>query len=244
VLVTARTCAPESTERFSSSYPSLRGSWCRSILCAGLVIMAAASVSETAEVTLARFLGTGRAPGPIHIAGPDGALWFTEVRGSNVGRITTDGVVNEFPVGAGGYGITLGPDGALWFTQQQLHQLGRITSGGATSFFGPTTFDPYVVTNGPDGNLWFTEWTRGEGTAIGRLTPAGTITEFPVDGQPWDIAAGPDGNLWFTDWGLIGRIEATPPHAVTYLPLVVRDDRTASSMGRTAISGLSTTAEY
>ena len=52
---------------------------------------------------------------------------------------------------------------------------------------------------------------------IGRITPTGTITEFPLpspDGQPRAIAAGPDGNIWFgMDNGDIGRI--TPTGAVT-----------------------------
>ena len=57
------------------------------------------------------------------------------------------------------------------------------------------------IAAGPDGNLWFTETSRGN--KIGRITPAGVITEFPVPhGQralPDGIAAGPDGNLWFTE---------------------------------------------
>ena len=32
------------------------------------------------------------------------------------------------------------------------------------------------ITSGPDGNLWFTEPTG----MIGRLTPLGALTEFPV----------------------------------------------------------------
>jgi streptogramin lyase len=36
---------------------------------------------------------------------------------------------------------------------------------------------PYRITSGPDGNLWFTEY---QGNKIGRITPAGQITEFAV----------------------------------------------------------------
>jgi len=62
----------------------------------------------------------------------------------------------------------------------------------------------FGITAGPDGNLWFT----GAG-AIGRITPSGSITLFPVPGSaPGAITAGPDGNLWFLDngTGKIGRI--------------------------------------
>jgi virginiamycin B lyase len=43
---------------------------------------------------------------------------------------------------------------------------------------------------------------------IGRITPAGVVTEFPLPNpgsQPAVIAPGPDGNLWFTE-GLGNRI--------------------------------------
>ena len=33
------------------------------------------------------------------------------------------------------------------------------------------------ITTGPDGNLWFTEFGAGK---IGRITPSGSITEFPI----------------------------------------------------------------
>jgi len=60
---------------------------------------------------------------------------------------------------------------------------------------------PVDITAGPDGNLWFTEFSAGIRT-IGRITPGGVITEFPLPSNrangPFGIAAGPDGNLWFT----------------------------------------------
>jgi streptogramin lyase len=46
--------------------------------------------------------------------------------------------------------------------------------------------------------LWFLETAPA---AIGRITTAGAITEFPLpDGAPQDIIAGPDGALWTTDY--------------------------------------------
>jgi streptogramin lyase len=70
-----------------------------------------------------------------------------------------------------------------------------------TAFEVPgTNTGPRYLAAGPDGNLWFSEWDKH---AIGRITPAGVITEFPLrpvsDGplSPLNITAGPDGNLWF-----------------------------------------------
>ena len=71
---------------------------------------------------------------------------------------------------------------------------------------------------GPDGNLWF--YDIGTTKAIGRITPAGVITEYSAGlnagGSPYSLAAGPDGNVWFTDNGTtkaIGRI--TPAGVIT-----------------------------
>ena len=72
------------------------------------------------------------------------------------------------------------------------------------------------ITRGPDGNLWFTEALAGK---IGRITPAGVITEFSAgitpNSAPAGITRGPDGNLWFTESqaNKIGRI--TPAGVVT-----------------------------
>src|SRR5262249_19128163 len=65
-----------------------------------------------------------------------------------------------------------------------------------------------AVTTGPDGDLWFTE---NSGNRVGRITPAGAVTEFPIptaSSQPFGITAGPDGNLWFTEFpgGSLGRV--------------------------------------
>jgi streptogramin lyase len=63
------------------------------------------------------------------------------------------------------------------------------------------------ITLGADGNLWFTEQTASR---IGRVTPTGVITEFPLSAgrEPIGITSGPDGNIWFTEFGgdRIGRL--------------------------------------
>ena len=78
--------------------------------------------------------GTRRRAFPTDIvAGPDGALWFTEARGDKIGRITTTGDVTEYPIptaGAFAADITVGPDGALWFTESSGNKIGRITTKG------------------------------------------------------------------------------------------------------------------
>ncbi len=169
-------------------------------------------------------------------AGPDGNLWFAESAAPGdsvgglvtsapgaIGRITPTGTITEFPIPTANARVNFiaaGPDGALWFTEKSGNKIGRITTSGViTEFTIPTAISsPGGIAAGPDGNLWFTE--RGNAVnmqgvpsgpgRIGRITTAGTITEFPLPStaQPLLIAAGPDGNLWFSevDTGKIGRI--------------------------------------
>jgi virginiamycin B lyase len=71
---------------------------------------------------------------------------------------------------------------------------------------------PTSITQGPDGNLWFTEPGANK---VADITPAGSITEFPVNGSNAGIVTGVDGALWFgTGNGTIGRI--TTAGAVHY----------------------------
>jgi streptogramin lyase len=134
-------------------------------------------------------------------AGPDGSMWFTNYVGASIGRIGTgyDAVpVTSFPVSDDfhPFGITVGSDGNMWFTTGE-DSIGRMTLSGSVSYFtSPGILGVTGVTTGPDGNVWFTSLDTG---LIGRITPAGEITTFPVGGAPTAIAAGPDGNLWFTD---------------------------------------------
>jgi virginiamycin B lyase len=152
-------------------------------------------------------------------SGPDGNIWFTENIRNAIVRLTPSGAFTFFTIptaGANPHGITDGPDGALWFTEFNSNKIGRIDLSGAVREFGPVSGNPDRITTGPDGNLWFTEPFPFD-SRIGRITPAGAITEFPLSGgsQPRDIVAGPDGNLWFTEYGAGQLATITPSGVVT-----------------------------
>src|SRR4029450_2533598 len=82
-----------------------------------------------------------------------------------------------------------------------------------TEFPVPTAnSNPFGIAPGPDGALWCTEVVANK---IGRVTTAGSFTEFPVPGPAAPpgcrcslrgIAAGPDGALSFTEPAAIGRV--------------------------------------
>lgn len=63
--------------------------------------------------------------------GPDGELWFTEYGGGKIGRITTAGVVTEFPTAGYPGQITSGPDGNLWFTEYSGVRIGQLILSSA-----------------------------------------------------------------------------------------------------------------
>jgi virginiamycin B lyase len=171
--------------------------------------------------------------------GPDSALWFTEFDANQIGRISVpDGSVLEYPLRTDVHPsvITTGPDGNLWFTQTSPPAaIVMLTSKGILKQFRLKIdySGPVGITTGPDGNLWFTEFTVDK---IGRITPAGVITEFALPAAPagspatpaaqstprgvTEITVGPDSNLWFTEENAnqIGRI--TPDGTVTEFPLV------------------------
>lgn len=51
---------------------------------------------------------------------------FTEIFESKIGRITTTGVITEYPLSLAyePNGITVGPDGAVWFTEIDGNNVG------------------------------------------------------------------------------------------------------------------------
>lgn len=169
---------------------------------------------------------------PEQIApGPDGNLWFTDEGHSEIGRVTPSGTITEPPIPTSDtppLDITAGPDGNLWATTGG-GVIERITlSGTITKFRIPSSASwpgdiPGDITVGPDGNLWFSEYYDPN---IGRITPSGIITEFPiptVGAGVRGITSGPDGNLWFTEFygDKIGRI--TPSGIVTEFSIPTHD---------------------
>ena len=157
----------------------------------------------------------GRASWPYGmVTGPDGNLWFVELAGQKVGRITTAGVITEFPIpnAQALFGIASGPDGNLWFTDTMAGTIGHISTSGTDIVQYSLTAGSFAqgITAGPDGNLWFVEQKSSGNYEIGKITTAGKITAYSTKenlgtfqvysalgfnfGQ---IVLGPDGNLWF-----------------------------------------------
>jgi streptogramin lyase len=161
---------------------------------------------------------------PVSLAdGPDGNLWFIDEGNTSrvpaIGRITPSGTVTEFSNGltdeSGGFNADGGPapERPASARSRRQERSPSTPPGSAARLSGR-------LVNGPDGNLWFVEDTNGFGgtSAIGRITPTGTISEFRSglrsSSVPDAIAAGPDGNLYFSDLSsAVGQV--TPAGAIT-----------------------------
>lgn len=160
------------------------------------------------------------------VQGSDSAYWFTEAGTSRIGRIDTNGVLQELfgttsnttPVS-----IVVGPDSNLWFTEATVDKMGRLspgTNGALTNGFlseflihpnATVSSQPSGITVGPDGNLWFLEYQWGQ---IAVMNTNGVLLHeygagiIQTNALLRNIAAGPDGALWFTEptYGIIGHI--------------------------------------
>ncbi len=67
------------------------------------------------------------------VAGPDGALWFTDGGDESIGRITTAGQVSEYPIGTATPSSPQGivsTGGELWFAEAGLDALGSVDPNG------------------------------------------------------------------------------------------------------------------
>lgn len=184
------------------------------VLVCSLSIVSLSWAGGFHEDTLFNFNGT---PEGI-VAGPDGAMWFTDSQNQAVVRLAADGSFRPFPIedssGAPGP-ITVGPDGNLWFIEYFSASIGRATVGGEVTVFPVPTLLLRDIGGGPDGNVWFTTaiaapevgGTQGRlGGALGRITPSGTVSIFPVRREVYSLAEGPDDALWATSYDSLVRV--------------------------------------
>ncbi|SCK31560.1 virginiamycin B lyase [Streptomyces sp. WMMB 714] len=187
--------------------------------------------------------------GPYGVtAGPDGAVWFTELTANRIGRLVPAGgghereqpyAVQEFTLPVSGgcpAGITAGPDGGLWFALSGADAIGRIGPGGAVTVHRLPSAGarPVHIAAGADGAMWFTQIGVGR---VGRITADGQIDEVPLPGgpatRPHGVAAAAGGGCWFTEWGTcrIGRVDASGRVSTWQLPPGVSEPHGIAATG-------------
>lgn len=85
----------------------------------------------------------------------------------------------------------------------------------------PPNRGPGALALGSDGNIWFTENLVNN---IGRITPAGVLTEFATASHPFRITPGAPGTLWFSETNSIGQI--TTAGVITVFPMPAGEQAT------------------
>ena len=141
---------------------------------------------------------------PIYIApGHDGNMWFTELEGSNIGRITNEGEITLFSLpteNARPIVVFAGPGGLMWFTEERGNAYGTISSTGEIIEY------PSGVKGGKlagavidaDENIWLQFNTPD---IIRRIAPDKTAKTYnlPTKGAVQHrITVGPGGAIWST----------------------------------------------
>jgi virginiamycin B lyase len=159
--------------------------------------------------------------------GPDGNFWSGvdlvgaqgNVAGTDIARITPAGAVTSYSTptaGAGAFGYFAGGDGNVWFFDVPIPggaaKIGRVTPTGELAEYPLPSGSPYstLVRNGSD--LWFllagvegscsSAATCQLAGTIGRITPTGAMTEYPIPTPNVlgiDLTAGHDGDLYFVE---------------------------------------------
>ena len=145
-------------------------------------------------------------PGGL-VKGPDGSVWFTEINGNKIGKLSQAAVVTDYAVPSAGampQTITVGPDGALWFTELGRPAIGRlgISNLNFTEIALPNAgARPWGIVTAANGSLWVTDNALN---AIWQITPAGVVSEYPIsapNAKPTSITIGPDSAIWYVESG-------------------------------------------
>lgn len=156
------------------------------------------------------------------------------------------GIARSFPTRCPVSGIAAGEEGNMWFTCfspthayfEGWPKIGRVTPAGQVSEFGaglPKNTEPKEIVAAADGNLWFTLNAYGElpfkkrppPAAIGRVTPSGELTTYPIGLAAkygvGGLVAGPNGYLWFIS-GDHSLWQISPLGTISRLPIDFGDN--------------------
>jgi virginiamycin B lyase len=161
--------------------------------------------------------------------GPDGNVWFAEA--NHIGKITPAGAITEYAYPSQpGFntrgGVTAGSDGNVWFSESSQNSIGKVvpSTGAITMYPISARCTPAAVVLAKDNNVWFA--CAGNVPRVGRITPSGSTTTFPIGGTFTKNeteqfgARGPDGNPWFAsaDDDFIFSVDTTTHAATVFNP--------------------------
>ncbi|MDQ6941533.1 MAG: hypothetical protein M3169_03350 [Candidatus Eremiobacteraeota bacterium] len=154
--------------------------------------------------------------------GVDGRLWIvTYDDTSNIYAMSLNGALQKMDSRVAShlnyvYRLVSGSDGRMWGISADSMRV-FTTSGTMSTYPLPgarTGNDCRALTLNTDGNVWY-----ACGNEVGKVTPAGVVTEYSGHGSTF-IGAAPDGAVWIQGSGLhVGRV--APNGTYTEYPLAV-----------------------
>jgi len=134
----------------------------------------------------------------------------------NIQPPCTEGSLAEFPIPTAQstpYRMAAGGDGNMWFTEFTGNKVAKITPTGTVTEYGSGLKNAFDIALGHDGNMWFTQYAPNADSKIGKVTPAGVVTTYPLGSSPINpsmpggIMKGPEGKMWFAASGAIGSVD-------------------------------------
>lgn len=139
------------------------------------------------------------------VAGPDGALWFTETKGHKLGRISTSGQITEYPIPSEGLD---GPEqlvvsgGQLWFLNDSGEFVVRASPtdpGNPVVVRQSSTWAQRLAPAG-NGGVWFSTWPDDDVLLLDPTSGAEQpyAQDTMDDSYPATFAAGAAGSVWMT----------------------------------------------
>jgi virginiamycin B lyase len=170
--------------------------------------------------------------------GPDGNVWYSEVIGNKIVRVTPF-EITEFPLphaSSQPNGIARGFDGNVWFAETSGNRLAKISPAGTiTEYDLPTPGSSPVSVASSMRYVAATEPGTNQIAVFDRFSASVHEYAVPTPGAwPQQIVWGADGAFWFTEFfgNKIGRFDpltdgfeefpiptaASQPRALTLLP--------------------------
>jgi virginiamycin B lyase len=144
------------------------------------------------------------------VESPDGAIWWTGMWASLVGRLDPDtGDMQEFqlPSSARPHSIVPDADGFIWYTGNSNGTIGRLNpADGSIKEYPTRARDPHTAVFHPNGNLYFTSQNSN---MLGSLNPkTGELREIETRKKPYGIKVGKAGDLFiaYNGTNAIGRM--------------------------------------
>lgn len=138
------------------------------------------------------------------VKGPDNNMWYTDHSGQQLVKMAMGGFATRFPFTSFfPDSLAVGSDNKFYAGSGSVAAIDVMTTAGAVVQHLIPSADVVSydgMTLGPDSNVWFTEFKH-----VGKITPAGTITEFLYTSGNTNqvyggITKGPDNNLWVAEY--------------------------------------------